>query len=82
MADVTVSARVPGELNEQLATLSQALRRTRSELIADAIRAYVRTETQFLEAIERGRADARAGRVTEHDTFMAELDMLIDQAGQ
>lgn len=82
MADVTVSARVPEDLNGQLTTLSRALRRSRSELIETAIRAYVESETQFLEAIERGRADARAGRVIEHDEFMAELDALIDQAGQ
>jgi predicted transcriptional regulator len=79
---VTVSARVPEELHGRLTILSQALRRSRSELIEEAIRAYVESEIQSIEAVERGRADARAGRVTDHDAFMAELDALIDQAGQ
>jgi predicted RNase H-like HicB family nuclease len=48
----------------------------------ESILTFVVSEMQFLDAVERGRADARAGRVTEHDTFMTELGALIGQAEQ
>ena len=71
MKAVTVSARIPEELNEQLTTLSQALRRNRSWVIEEALRGYIASEQQFLEAIELGLGDVDAGRVVEHQEVVA-----------
>ena len=71
MKAVTVSARIPEELNEQLTTLSQALRRNRSWVIEEALRGYIASEQQFLEAIEMGLGDVDAGRVVEHQEVVA-----------
>lgn len=74
MKDVTISARIPEELNGQLNTLAQALRRNRSWVIEEALRGYIASEQQFLDAVAEGLADFEAGRVVEHDEVMAQMD--------
>ena len=76
---VTLGTRVAPELRDQVDTLAKALRRDRAWILEEALKRYIAEESQFLAAIEQGKADARAGRVTEHNAFMAELDTLIDQ---
>jgi predicted transcriptional regulator len=53
-------------------------RRTSSFLAAEAIAAYVAREMDIVAAIERGRGDARAGRMTPHDTVMREVRAAIE----
>lgn len=66
MKDVTVSARIPAELEQQIDTLATATRRSRSWVIEEALRAYVNTELQFLEAVEEGIQGMEAGEVVSH----------------
>ena len=42
-------------------------KRTCNFLAAEAIAAYVERELAIVEAVERGRADVRAGRTTPHE---------------
>jgi len=79
MATVNISARVPEVLRDQVDALATALDRDRAWVIEQAVKRYLADESAFIAAVQRGRADARAGRVTEHDDFMAELDAIIDQ---
>jgi len=79
-ATVSISTRVPEQVRDEVDQLAQALDRDRGWVIEQAIRRYLEDEAQFIAAVQRGRADARAGRVTEHDEFMAELDAMIEQA--
>jgi predicted transcriptional regulator len=74
MKDVTISARISEDLSEQLNSLAQALGRNRSWVIEEALRGYIATEQQFLEAVEEGLRDFEAGRVFEHEEVMAEMD--------
>jgi predicted transcriptional regulator len=76
----TLTVRLSAQTRDQLAELASRTRRTSSFLAADAIAEYVARELSIVAAIERGREDVRAGRVTPHDTVMAELRAAIEQA--
>ena len=81
MADsTTLTLRLPAETKNQLAKLAGYTRRTQSFLGAEAIADYVARELALVEAIERGRDDVRAGRVTPHDTVRREARSLIEMA--
>ncbi|HEY8597688.1 MAG TPA: ribbon-helix-helix protein, CopG family [Thermomicrobiales bacterium] len=71
MKDVTISARIPEELSDQLSTLAQALRRNRSWVIEEALRGYIASETEFLEAVDEGLRAAESGDVVEHEAVNA-----------
>jgi predicted transcriptional regulator len=79
MSDITISARIPEELSEQLTTLAQALGRNRSWIIKEALRGYIASEQQFLEAVNEGLRDIEAGHVIDHQVVMDEIDELLDQ---
>ena len=60
--------------SDQLAFLQQlAARNDRplDELLAEAVERYVEWRRDFDEGIERGLADARAGRVVSHEDMLA-----------
>lgn len=81
MADsTTLTLRLPAETKNQLAKLAGYTRRTQSFLGAEAITDYVARELAVVEAITRGRADVRVGRVTPHDTVRDETRRLIEAA--
>lgn len=66
MKEVTISARIPQELSEELTSLAQALKRNRSWVIEEALRGYIASEKQFLDAVEEGLRDLEAGDVVDH----------------
>jgi predicted transcriptional regulator len=74
----TLTVRLPAATKERLAELASLTRRTSSFLAAEAIAAYVAREMDIVAAIERGRGDARAGRMTPHDTVMREVRAAIE----
>jgi predicted transcriptional regulator len=65
-ATVPVTVRIPVEVNERLEKIAAATQRSKSWLAAEAIGAFVTSESEFLAAVEEGIADARAGRLVEH----------------
>jgi predicted transcriptional regulator len=79
---VSISARVTESLRDQVDALAEALDRDRAWIVEQAVKRYLEDESAFIAAVQRGLVDARAGRVTEHDAFMAELDAIIDQTEQ
>ena len=70
--DVTVTARIRGDLHAQIAALAQTLGRSKSWVIGTALEAYVAGEKQYLDAVRRGLADLEAGRVVPHETVRAD----------
>ncbi len=81
MADsATLTVRLPAETKDRLAELASLTRRTSSFLAAEAIAGYVARELAIVAAIERGREDARAGRVIPHDEVMREARAVIEDA--
>lgn len=77
MKEVTISARIPAELSQQITALAQGLRRNRSWVIKEALRGYLASEQQFLEAVEEGIRDMKAGKVVPHEAVMQEIDDLL-----
>jgi predicted transcriptional regulator len=77
MADVTISARVPAELKTDLTALAQALQRSPSWVVEQAVRDYIEREREFLDAVEEGIRADDAGDLVEHADVVAELDRII-----
>jgi predicted transcriptional regulator len=76
--EVTISARVSEELSQQITALAQALRRNRSWVIEEAVRGYLHSEQEFLEAVREGIRADDAGDVLAHDVVMAEAETLLN----
>jgi len=76
----TLTVRLSNETKDRLATLAGRTKRTRNFLAAEAIAAYVERELAIVEAIERSRADVRAGRVAPHDEVAREAREIIEAA--
>jgi RHH-type rel operon transcriptional repressor/antitoxin RelB len=66
MRDV-MTVRVEPELKTKLDKLAKATARTKSFLIADAIREYVELNEWQIEAIQEGIRQADAGKLIVHD---------------
>ena len=79
-ASTTMTIRVPADLKEKLGRLAQSTRQTPSFLAAKAVNAYVDRELAIIDGIRRGLADVAAGRVTDHDAAMDQVDALIAEA--
>jgi len=73
----TLTVRLPQSTKSQLAEIATRTRRTSSFLAAQAITTYVRHELAAIKGIERGLADAAAGRVIPHDEVMRQAHELI-----
>ena len=73
---VTLSARVPEEVRKQVDALAQALGRDRAWIVEQAVRRFVAAETEFIAAVQRGRADIAAGRFVTQEDMEAELDRI------
>ncbi|OKY73679.1 MAG: hypothetical protein BM485_17870 [Desulfobulbaceae bacterium DB1] len=67
MTTTTISVRLPKELAEQLTSLAQSTKRTKSFCAVEAIKNYVRQEAWQVEAIEEGLKSADAGRMITHE---------------
>ncbi len=57
----TVTARLDPETNSKLEKLSKATVRSKSFLVAEAIRSYLQQQSWQIEAIEQGIREADAG---------------------
>jgi predicted transcriptional regulator len=78
-ATVQLNARVPKEIAEEPARLADLSGRKQVWHITEALRAYLAAETEFITAVEQGRADARAGRTRDFAEYAAEARQRIDQ---
>ena len=67
----TVTARIDEETQTRLEKLSRATDRSRSWLVADAVRRYVAEESWQVAAIEEGVRQADAGEFAAEDDVKA-----------
>jgi RHH-type rel operon transcriptional repressor/antitoxin RelB len=76
MKDVTISARVPEDLSQQLTTLSEATKRSRSYLIEEALRSYVNEQSWQVAAIKEALEDYQSGNaeLVPHEAVMERLE--------
>ncbi len=56
------SIRLPSDLRNRFDALARAAKRTRSDLIVEAMTRYADAETAYLAAIQEGIDDVEAGR--------------------
>ncbi len=70
--EVTISTRVTEELAEQMDLLSGQLGRTRSWLLHEALKVYVASELEFIDAVQEGLTDLSEGNVVSHEQVVAD----------
>lgn len=76
----TLTVRLQSRTKQRLGRLAQRTKRTRSFLAGEAIAAFVEHELDVIDGIERGLADAKAGRVVPHADAMRRIRKTIKQA--
>jgi RHH-type transcriptional regulator, rel operon repressor / antitoxin RelB len=71
MDTATITARLDLQTKEKLENLAKATRRSRSFLVAEAVRAYVEDQAWQLKAIQEGLRQADAGEFAGEDEVKA-----------
>jgi predicted transcriptional regulator len=74
--DAVVSVRLPADVLGQLDELAGEMDRTRSYLIAEAVREYVEREYAHLLDVREGEADIEAGRSKTGDEMRKWIEHL------
>lgn len=77
----TMTIRMDETIRAKLDRLASNTRRSRSFLAAEAVSHYVERELAIIDGVQRGLADADAGRVVPHEQAMDEVDAAIEAAG-
>jgi predicted transcriptional regulator len=72
--DDTIYARIGEQLDQDLRTLAAATGRSKSCLVAEALKSYVKAEKEFIEAVEQGIEAANEGRLVDQDAVGDELE--------
>lgn len=78
--DAALTVHLPDRTKAQLAELARRTHRTSNALAAEAITGHVERGLALVEAIERGREDVRAGRVTPHEEVARAARDVIEAA--
>lgn len=73
MREITVFVRISEDLEQQLNSLAEATRRSRSRIIEEALRTYVAQQTQFLEAVEDGIQAWGTGDMVDHSVVVEDV---------
>jgi len=74
---VTIAVQLDESLDAELDALASSTKRAKSALVADALRSYVASERQFMEAVQAGLADLEAGWRVDHDSVVAAVRRAI-----
>ena len=73
MKTITIGARISEQLDRELRTLAVATGRSKSWLVAEALKSYVEAERQFIAAVQEGIKAADEGQLVDHDAVVAEV---------
>ena len=71
-----MNARIDRDMLRQLDEIAEEMQRTRSYLIAQAVREFVEREYASLCAVREGESDIDAGRLLTHDAALKWLEDL------
>ena len=75
--DVTLSIRLPKEINEILETVAEATDRSRNYLVREAITRYLATEADTVSGIREGLSDITSGSSIPHEAVMQRAEKRI-----
>ena len=67
MRNANVTSRLDTDTKEKLDLLAKSTARSKSFLIAEAVRAYVKEQSWQIDAIKEGLEQADAGNFASHD---------------
>jgi predicted transcriptional regulator len=73
---VIISVRVPAELAAKVDQLAKDLERPRNFVAVKALEEYVASESEWVDSVKRGIADAEAGRMIPHEQVRPWLQSL------
>ena len=82
MAGSTITVRTDPEIAAQIATLAEAMDRSRNWVIEEALRQYIEAQSWQVEGIRQAQASLANGDGLPFDDVMAEMDALIEQRAQ
>ena len=77
MTDNVLTVRLPDEIHSRLNAMSKSTMRPAADLAEEAIAAFVESEAEIIAGIERGIADADAGRLVDHEDAMRRIRSTI-----
>ncbi|MBI5120808.1 MAG: CopG family transcriptional regulator [Rhodospirillales bacterium] len=80
--DVTITARIDGELSDRLARLSTMQGRSKSWVVGRALKSFLDAELAFAEAVEEGLTDMRDGRTVAHEDVAARFKARFGTCGK
>ena len=83
METVPVTGRIDKAISERLDALAKSTARSRSFLIAEAVKAYVKDQAWQIEAIKEGIEDADQGKFASDEKIVktfAKYGVNIDEA--
>ena len=78
--DATLTVTLPADTIEKSAVMAERESSTPDALAALAVADFVQREAATVATIERGRADARAGRISSQADVMRDVRAIIDAA--
>lgn len=79
MAGNTITVRTDPEIAMQIASLAEAMDRSRNWVIEEALKQYIETQSWQVEGIKQAQASLACGEGLPFDGVMAEMDTLIEQ---
>ena len=82
MASSTITIRTDPDIANQIATLAQAMERSRNWVIEDALRQYLATQAWQIAGIQAAQASLARGEGVALEEAMQELDALIEHAAR
>ncbi len=74
-----ITVRISDETIQELDELAQAMDRSRSWVVTDALARYLETERLWLERVKRGIEEIERGEGIPLDEAMAELRRRVDR---
>ena len=78
--DVTLSIRLPKEINEILEAIAEATDRSRNYLVREAITRYLATEADMIANVREGLLDITSGSSIPHEAVMRRAEKRIGVA--
>jgi predicted transcriptional regulator len=75
----TITVRTDPEIAAQIASLAQAMDRSRNWVIEEALKQYIQGQSWQIEGIKAAQASLDRGEGIPFDDLMEEMDALIEQ---
>lgn len=79
MAGSTITIRTDAEIAAQIASLAEAMDRSRNWVIEEALKQYIATQSWQIEGIRQAQASLARGEGIPFDDVMEDMEALVEQ---